>query len=234
MTNQLSILSCGAALLSLLLAACTGESNSRSELVAEKDSSNMTNFKILILGDSITEGYGVLESEAYPHLLEERLNREISSRTKRSYEVINGGITGSTTSGGVSRIQWFLRAKPHYLIIALGGNDGLRGVPIEETRKNLSMILQTAAENQIPSMLAGMKLPPNYGRSYTEKFENLFLNLAQEAKVPQVPFLLEGVGGQPEFNLPDLIHPNPAGHRKICDLIFPLLSRELEALSYKP
>ena len=96
----------------------------------------LPSFRILILGDSLTEGYGVLESEAYPSLLEEKLNKELSPKTNLRYKIVNGGISGATTSGGVSRIEWFLQAKPDYLLVALGGNDGLRGIPVEEMKKN--------------------------------------------------------------------------------------------------
>ncbi|MDG1139548.1 MAG: arylesterase [Opitutales bacterium] len=188
-------------------------------------------FKILILGDSLTEGYGVMENEAYPTLVQHRLNLEVSPKTGMVYHVINGGITGSTSSGGVSRINWFLQAKPDFLVLALGGNDGLRGIPVKETKQNLLTIIQTAQSHDIPAILTGMKMPPNYGLKYTNEFANIFPSLAQSLQIPLIPFLLEGVGGNPEFNLPDRIHPNPAGHKIIGDLVFTYLSQELSSLS---
>ena len=146
-----------------------------STTTAEKSSfsaKSKTVLKILIVGDSLTEGYGVYEYEAYPALLQDRLNLELSQSTGIKYRVINGGITGSTTSGGLGRIEWLLRAKPDYLILALGGNDGLREFRFRRV-KNLSTIIEQAKSSNIPTMLAGMKMPPNYGIDYTKDFENI-------------------------------------------------------------
>ncbi len=187
-------------------------------------------FKILILGDSLTEGYGILAKEAYPNLLEGKLNQELAPQTGSAYQVINGGITGATSSGGVSRIDWFLQAQPDFLILALGGNDGLRGVPVLETKENLSKILATAAKNQIPALLAGMKIPPNYGLTYTSEFAQMYQDLSEQHDVPRIPFLLEGVGGDPKFNLPDRIHPNPAGHEIIAETVYQSLTRQLKTI----
>tara|TARA_X000000950_G_scaffold215997_1_gene259940 strand:+ start:9586 stop:10275 length:690 start_codon:yes stop_codon:yes gene_type:complete len=187
-------------------------------------------FKILILGDSLTEGYGILEKEAYPNLLEGKLNQELTPQTETTYQVINGGITGATSSGGVSRIDWFLQAQPDFLILALGGNDGLRGVPVSETKENLSKILGTAAKHQIPALLAGMKIPPNYGLTYTSEFAQMYQDLAEHHHIPRIPFLLEGVGGDPKFNLPDRIHPNPAGHEIIAETVYQSLARQLKTI----
>jgi len=214
---------------------CTDHSNNltKSDL-SNPQIKDTKAFKILILGDSLTEGYGVQESQAYPTLLEKRLNLEISPHTAMSYSVINGGITGSTSSGGVSRIQWFLQCKPDLLLLALGGNDGLRGVPVKETRQNLRTILEKAQEHRITAVLAGMKIPPNYGPVYSEEFAEIFPSLADSLDIPLIPFLLEGVGGNPKFNLPDRIHPNPAGHKIISDLVFRHLSEELLPLTPSP
>lgn len=187
-------------------------------------------FKILILGDSLTEGYGILAKEAYPNLLEGKLNEELAPQTGTAYQVINGGITGATSSGGVSRIDWFLQAQPDFLILALGGNDGLRGVPVSETKENLSKILATAAKHQIPALLAGMKIPPNYGLTYTSEFAQMYQDLAEHHHIPRIPFLLEGVGGDPKFNLPDRIHPNPAGHKIIAETVYQSLARQLKTI----
>lgn len=181
------------------------------------------NFSILILGDSLTEGYGVAAEQAFPSLLEKKLNTEFSSDNNRTFKVINAGISGSTTSGGVSRIDWLLKSQPNFLIIALGGNDGLRGVPIGETKKNLEKIILAAQNKKIPTILAGMKIPPNYGIEYTQKFADLYITLSQTKKVPLIPFLLEGVGGVPSLNLPDRIHPNAEGHQKISETVFNFL-----------
>ena len=187
----------------------------------------LPSFRILILGDSLTEGYGVLDSESYPSLLQNKLNNELSPKTQLRYEVINGGISGATTSGGVARIQWFLQSKPNYLILALGANDGLRGITVREMKKNLGLILDSAKNNGIPSMLAGMKTPPNYGPEYSLSFSKVFEELSHEREVPLIPFLLEGVGGNPKMNLPDQIHPNPLGHQTLCRTVFQSLVNHL-------
>ena len=211
----------------ILLGGCSSE----PERTVESGVSNQPNqknvFRILILGDSLTEGYGVPEEHAYPTLLEEKLNQELAEDHNTTFEVINAGISGSTTSGGVSRIDWLLKSSPDFLVIALGGNDGLRGVPVEETQKNLEKIIQTARDQKIPTLLAGMKIPPNYGVEYTRKFAQLFQDLSTKHQVPLLPFLLEGVGGNPSMNLPDRIHPNSAGHRKISETVFKSLATHL-------
>ena len=208
--------------------ACSDEDRTVRTKPIEK--SEKKAFRILILGDSLTEGFGVLEREAYPHLLEEKLNRELSAKTGSAYRVINGGITGATSSGGVSRIEWFLQAEPDYLILALGGNDGLRGVPVPETEENLSKILATAGKNEIPALLAGMKIPPNYGLTYTSDFAQMYKDLSKLHDVPRIPFLLEGVGGDAQFNLPDRIHPNPAGHALIAETVYKTLAPQLQKI----
>jgi len=183
-------------------------------------------FRILILGDSLTEGYGVSPAQAYPSLLEKKLN-STSQTGYKSFEVINGGVTGSTTSGGVSRIGWHMQSPPDFLLLALGGNDGLRGIPTQESKQNLRKIIVSAQQHKVPVMLAGMKLPPNYGAIHLEAFENMFPELADELKIPLLPFLLEGVGGKPTMNLPDRIHPNPEGHQMICQTVFQHLIKHL-------
>jgi len=214
-------------LLTLLFAGCSSEpvQNSVSNTPNKLIQKNV--FRIIILGDSLTEGYGVSEHQAYPTLLEEKLNQKLAHDHNTTFEVINAGISGATTSGGVSRIDWLLKSSPNFLIVALGGNDGLRGVPVEETQKNLERIIQKAKSKGIPTLLAGMKIPPNYGIEYTRKFAQLFQDLATKNKVPLLPFLLEGVGGNPSMNLPDRIHPNPAGHQKISETVFKSLNTHL-------
>jgi acyl-CoA thioesterase-1 len=213
--------------LAFLLGGCSSEPerNSLSQTPNQAKQDNV--FRILILGDSLTEGYGVSELQAYPTLLEEKLNQELAEDRNTTFKVINAGISGSTTSGGVSRIDWLLKSSPDFLVIALGGNDGLRGVPVEETKKNLEKIIQAALDKEIPTLLAGMKIPPNYGIEYTRKFAQLFQDLSIKHKISLLPFLLEGVGGNPSMNLPDRIHPNSVGHRKISETVFNTLATHL-------
>jgi acyl-CoA thioesterase-1 len=231
MTNSLPAFPCQIWFKIIFLVILLGGCSSEPERTVESGVSNQPNqknaFRILILGDSLTEGYGVSEEHAYPTLLEEKLNQELAEDRNTTFEVINAGISGSTTSGGVSRIDWLLKSSPDFLVIALGGNDGLRGVPVEETQKNLEKIIQTARDQKIPTLLAGMKIPPNYGVEYTRKFAQLFQDLSIKHKISLLPFLLEGVGGNPSMNLPDRIHPNSVGHRKISETVFNTLATHL-------
>ena len=210
-----------------IFSGCPSNPENPTETQVYRKNSTENSFRILILGDSLTEGYGVSAQQAFPSLLEKKLNDEFSSDKNSSYEIINAGISGSTSSGGVSRIEWLLKSKPDFLILALGGNDGLRGVPVEETKNNLEKIILAAKSKDIPTLLAGMKMPPNYGIEYTREFSKLFEDLANQEDVPLIPFLLEGVGGNPAMNLPDRIHPNPAGHQKIAETVFQNLINHL-------
>ena len=210
-----------------IFSGCPSNPENPTETQVYRKNSTENCFRILILGDSLTEGYGVSAQQAFPSLLEKKLNDEFSSDKNSSYEIINAGISGSTSSGGVSRIEWLLKSKPDFLILALGGNDGLRGVPVEETKNNLEKIILAAKSKDIPTLLAGMKMPPNYGIEYTREFSKLFEDLANQEDVPLIPFLLEGVGGNPAMNLPDRIHPNPAGHQKIAQTVYQNLINHL-------
>ena len=203
-----------------IFSGCPSNSENPRETQVYRKNTKENSFRILILGDSLTEGYGVSAQQAFPSLLEKKLNEEFSPDKNDTYEIINAGISGSTSSGGVARIEWLLKSNPDFLIIALGGNDGLRGVPVEETKNNLKKIILTAKAKDIPTLLSGMKMPPNYGIEYTHEFSKLFIDLAEEENVPLVPFLLEGVGGDPAMNLPDRIHPNPVGHQKIAQTVY--------------
>lgn len=182
--------------------------------------------KLLILGDSLTEGYGIDKEDAFPALVAKKLQN-----AGIKVEVINAGISGSTTASGVKRLNWHLKAKPTHLLLALGANDGLRGVKIEETRSNLEQIIDLAQKNQITTFLAGMKLPPNYGTPYTKDFENMFIQLAENKKIPLLPFLLEGVAGEKDLNQLDGIHPNKKGHEIISQKVFEFLKVNLPSAS---
>ncbi len=174
---------------------------------------------VLCLGDSLTEGYGVAPEQSYPSLLERRLRQSGHAEAR----VVNAGISGSTTASAVSRLRWQLKAKPDVVILALGANDGLRGLQIEETRKNLGEAIALARSRDVRVVLAGMKLPPNYGLDYTRRFEALFPALAQKHDVALIPFLLEGVAAKPELNLPDGIHPNAAGYQIVVENVLETL-----------
>jgi len=170
---------------------------------------------VLFIGDSLTEGYGIDSEKSYPSLIQKELGEKVS--------IINGSVSGSTTASGLSRLRWFLKSKPEVLVLALGANDGLRGIDLEKSKINLEKIIDMAKENKIKVILAGMMLPPNYGANYTKEFKNMFENLAKYKKVVFIPFLLKGVAAEPEYNLEDGIHPNEKGHEKMKDTVLKYL-----------
>ncbi len=180
---------------------------------------------IFVLGDSIAAGHGVDPEEAFPGLLQQRINEQ-----KLPYEVVNAGVSGDTTAGGVRRMPWLLRRPMDVLVLELGGNDGLRGITPKETKANLIKIIDLAREKnpEVQVIVAGMQMPQNMGEDYTREFRDVFPAVAREKQAKLIPFLLEGVGGKAEFNLPDRIHPNPEGHKIIADTVWkfllPLLS----------
>lgn len=172
--------------------------------------------KILFLGDSLTEGFGVAKEAAFPALVEAKLTLD----TKKKVQFTTAGIGGSTSASALSRLRWHLKTKPDVLILALGGNDGLRGIKVAEMRKNLAATIELAQSNKIKVLVAGMKIPPNYGPKYTAEFEKTFVDLSRKYKTALIPFLLEGVGGNPKLNLPDGIHPNEAGHKIVAETVY--------------
>jgi acyl-CoA thioesterase-1 len=188
----------------LLAAVLLGAAPARAELT------------VLCLGDSLTEGYGLALDEAYPALVERRLHAE----GRADVRVINAGISGSTSASGPARLRWQLRGSPDVLLLALGANDGLRGLDLAATRRNLDEVLRLAQQAGLRVLLAGMKLPPNYGESYTRAFERMYGDLAQQHGVALIPFLLEGVAGRPDLNLPDGIHPNAQGQAIVADTVY--------------
>ena len=174
---------------------------------------------IVALGDSITAGLGVAADEAYPALLEARLRRD-----GYAYRVVNAGVSGDTTAGGLRRVDWVLRAQPEIVILALGANDGLRGQSPKTTRANLEAIVARLTAAGARVLLAGMRMPPNYGEEFTRQFEAVFPAVARRANVALVPFLLDGVAADPTLNQADGLHPNAAGHRVIADRLWPHLA----------
>lgn len=173
---------------------------------------------IVALGDSLTAGLGVAPDEAYPARLEERLRRE-----GYAYRVINAGVSGDTSAGGLRRVDWVLRSQPEIVIVALGANDGLRGQSPQAMRANLEAIVERLQRAGARVLLAGMRMPPNYGAEYTTQFEAVFPSVARSTKVALVPFLLDGVAADPRLNQPDGIHPTAAGYQLISDRLWPYL-----------
>ena len=162
--------------------------------------------RIVFLGDSLTAGYGLEKSQAVPALTQARLAKE-----GYPFEVVNAGVSGDTSAGGLSRLEWSLSGDVRILVVELGANDGLRGLPVPALRRNLEEIITRAQARGIAVLLVGMEAPPNYGASYTSEFRETFPALAKAHKVALMPFYLDGVAGKPEMNIADGIHPNPEG-----------------------
>lgn len=179
---------------------------------------------IVVLGDSLTAGLGVAREEAYPALLEARLRRE-----GYDYRVVNAGVSGDTSAGGLRRVDWVLRARPDIVIVALGANDGLRGLPVDALRDNLERIVRRVRAAGARVLLAGMRVPPNYGDEYARDFAAVFPEVARRTGVPLAPFLLDGVAGEARLNQADGIHPTAEGQRLIASRLWshlrPLLAR---------
>jgi len=171
---------------------------------------------ILFLGDSLTAGYGLSPDQAFPALAETMLKKK-----GKAVKVINSGISGETTAGGLARIDWVLKQSVDILFLELGGNDGLRGLPVTETEKNLQAIIDKvkAKNSRVKIVLAGMMVPPNMGEDYSKKFEKVFISLAAKNNCTRIPFLLEGVGGIEKLNQADGIHPTAEGHRIIANTV---------------
>ena len=180
---------------------------------------------ILFFGDSLTAGLGLDPNLAFPALIGQRLDS-----LGYSFEVINAGLSGETTASGRNRLDWVLRQPVDIFVLELGANDGLRGIPLEETRKNLEAMILTVQAKYPDAriVLAGMQLPPNMGPEYTATFRKIFPELAQQHQVLLIPFLLDGVGGVPELNQDDGIHPTAEGHRIVAENVWEILSPALE------
>jgi acyl-CoA thioesterase-1 len=174
--------------------------------------------RVVILGDSLTAGLGLPPDQAYPTLIQQRLDKE-----GLKYEVVNAGVSGDTSAGGLARLDWALEGDVRVLIVALGGNDGLRGLPAEELKANLSQIIERAQKRHIQVMLAGMEAPPNFGQSYIVSFHQVYPVLAKQYKISLIPFLLQGVAGIETLNQRDGIHPTAEGARIVADNIWPVL-----------
>jgi acyl-CoA thioesterase I len=173
---------------------------------------------IVAFGDSLTAGYGLPEPESFTTLLQRKLDQ-----SGYKYRVVNAGVSGDTSAGGVRRLEWSLEGKVKFLILELGGNDGLRGLPVEQLKKNLAQIIETAQKRNVQVILAGMEAPPNLGAAYTTQFRQVYRDLAKQYKVPLIPFVLEGVGGQSGMNQPDGIHPNAAGEKIMTENVWRVL-----------
>jgi acyl-CoA thioesterase-1 len=176
---------------------------------------------ILFFGDSLTAGYGLSVEEAFPALVGQKLKD-----AKKSCTVINAGLSGETSAGGLSRLDWVLRQPVDIFVLELGANDGLRGLPLEQTRKNLQTIIDKvkARNPKVKIVIAGMMVPPNMGKDYTTKFQKIFPELAAKNKATLIPFLLQDVAGDEKLNQEDGIHPNVKGHQIVAQNVYKVVS----------
>ncbi|MEB2774386.1 arylesterase [Algoriphagus sp. D3-2-R+10] len=198
----------------------------QSETVLEKSVEENSDEKIILFfGNSLTAAYGIDPEDGFAGLTQEKIDS-----LGLNYRVINGGLSGETTAGGLSRLDWFLEDKPDVFILELGGNDGLRGIKLTETKSNLLKIIDKVRAKfpETKIILAGMQIPPNMGQEYASEFSAMYPAVAEEKDVTLIPFLLEDVGGIPELNLPDGIHPTEEGHQIVFKTIWPYIENTLE------
>jgi acyl-CoA thioesterase I len=198
---------------------------SKKEIQNKVDNKKNNQPTILFFGNSLTAGYGIDPDLAFPNLIQKRLDS-----LGYNYQVVNAGLSGETTSGGNTRIDWILKQKIDVFVLELGGNDGLRGIGTEESAKNLQSIIDKVKKTY-PSaqiILAGMEVPPNMGQDYAQAFRKMYKDLTEKNKVLLIPFLLENVGGIPELNLPDGIHPTPEGHKMVMETVWTYLQKAIE------
>ncbi len=179
---------------------------------------------IIFFGDSLTAGYGLSTEQAFPFIVEqELLNRGLD------YKVVNAGLSGETSAGGLNRIEWILNQPVDIFVLELGANDGLRGLPLDQTKKNLQSIIEKVQKKnpEVEIVLAGMMVPPNMGKVYSDQFTAMYVELAENNETIFIPFLLDGVGGHSDLNLPDGIHPNVEGHKIVAKTVLKSLEEIL-------
>lgn len=215
----------------LVFASCSGQAQ-KAKPVGAQDSTqdagsqatseaSQTSEKVmLIFGDSIAAGYGLEQQEAFPSLLQTKIDS-----INAPWKVINGGLSGETTAAGVRRLEWSLQQRVDLLLIELGGNDALRGVSVSEMRSNLDQMIQMTKAKYPDAIivLAGMKAPPNLGSKYANEFEAVYAQLAKKHSITLIPFILEGVGGIDRLNQADQIHPTAEGHRIIAQTVWEIV-----------
>ena len=179
---------------------------------------------ILFFGNSLTAGMGLDPNEAFPALIQEKVDS-----LQLAYKVVNAGLSGETTASGKNRLGWVLNSDIDVFVLELGANDGLRGISLEETRRNLQEIIDVVKQKNPNTtiILAGMQIPPNMGQDYTSEFRDIFPDLAKKNKIGLIPFLLEDVAGNPELNQPDGIHPTAEGQKIIANNIWPIIAKTI-------
>jgi len=216
-----------AALLACLACACAQETPPAAQTATTEQPAvppevpALSRPRVVFLGDSLTAGLGVDPTEAYPALLARRMHD-----AGLDYEVVNAGVSGDTSAGALRRVDWSLDGDVRVLVVAIGANDGLRGLPPTALKQNLEGIIDAAVRKHVAVLLAGMEAPPNFGEAYTRDFRAVYREVARSRHVRFLPFLLDGVAGLPALNQGDGIHPNVEGHRLVADLVW----RELQPM----
>ncbi|WP_425393225.1 arylesterase [Ekhidna sp.] len=219
-------------MLAVLIIGCNSPKESKTESTAKTQANTTEKAEqsedakiILFFGNSITAGYQLDIDQAFPALIQKRIDS-----LNLNYKTINAGLSGETSAGGKSRIEWVLKTTPDIFFLELGANDGLRGLPLDETYKNLQDIINAVKKenSSVKIIIAGMMVPPNLGDDYTSEFKDLFPTLAEQNDAVHIPFLLEGVAGNPELNLRDGIHPTPEGHEIVAETVWDHLKPLLE------
>ena len=211
----------------IILSSCTDNkktADSDQNNTAKEPDAITKKKTIVFYGNSLTAGYGLSPEQAFPALIQKKIDS-----LGLPYQVINAGVSGETSSGGKTRIDWILREPVDIFILELGANDGLRGTPLSETKKNLQDIIDKVKTKYPDSklMFAGMEIPPNMGQTYTTEFRNIYTELSAKNKMALIPFLLEGVGGEPELNQADGIHPTAEGHLIVAENVWKQLEKLL-------
>lgn len=207
------------------MTSCNSENQAESNSDSKSRQETVKRKTILFFGNSLTAGYGLEDpEEAFPALIQQKIDS-----LNLPYKVINAGLSGETTSGGVNRINWLLKQQIDIFVLELGANDGLRGLKISQTKRNLQSILDTvkARYPNAKRILLGMEVPPNMGGKYVSDFRVIFRQVAEENNIPFVPFMLEGVAGVPELNLRDGIHPTGEGYKIVAENVWEVLKKEL-------
>jgi acyl-CoA thioesterase-1 len=182
--------------------------------------------KVVVLGDSLTAGLGLVETQSFPHLLQQKVDAE-----GYEFDVENAGVSGDTSAGGLRRLDWALQGNVRVLIVALGANDGLRGLSVADMKKNLGEIIERAQDRNVVVILAGMEAPPNYGQEYATAFRQAYREVALKHRVLFIPFLLDNVAGQSALNQGDGIHPNAQGAQVVADKVWSVLKPLLDQLA---
>ena len=208
--------------------SCQDKQNNVQQVVEDKTDETMNDKNagnekfILFFGNSLTAGYGLEDHESFPSLVQGRIDS-----LELNYKVVNAGLSGETTAGGLSRINWVLKQQVDIFVLELGGNDILRGLDVKTSQENLRKIILSVKKKypDIPIILAGMQAPPNMGNDYTKAFNNIYTKLSNEFSTGLIPFLLDGVAGLSHLNLPDGIHPNPEGQKIVLENVWSVLSK---------